>query len=350
MNNKRNKRKQKKQSSSISKSKLVKIFLLIFLFALIASALSYFIMTNENVNKSINNNILKSESSDVKKYQDKKLDEYFEKIETPKKKPEEKFEEVTEESKKDFIDKESKQINTVKKVKQNKEKKKIVVKEVNKNDKPKLIIILDDITTSRQKKAILDIGYPVTMSFLPPQKGHIHSAKVAQDIPVYMIHFPMQASPRFKSTEITTLNINDSYARIESIVKNLRKLYPNAIYTNNHTGSVFTQNDKAMDKLFKALKKYNFVFVDSRTSAKSVAKKYAKKYSMPYIVRNTFLDNKRDYVYIQNQLKKAIKIAKKRGYAIAIGHPHSMTIKVLKESKSLLKDVQAVHINKLPYL
>ncbi|WP_205588690.1 divergent polysaccharide deacetylase family protein [Poseidonibacter antarcticus] len=312
-------------------------------------------MTNESSNKSINNNILKSESNDIKKYQDKKLDEYFEKIktpkiETPKKKPEEKFEEVTEESKKDFIDKESKQIKTVKKVKQNEEKKKIVVKEVNKNDKPKLIIILDDITTSRQKKAILDIGYPVTMSFLPPQKGHIHSAKVAQDIPVYMIHFPMQASPRFKSTEITTLNINDSYARIESIVKNLRKLYPNAIYTNNHTGSVFTQNDKAMDKLFKALKKYNFVFVDSRTSAKSVAKKYAKKYSMPYIVRNTFLDNKRDYVYIQNQLKKAIKIAKKRGYAIAIGHPHSMTIKVLKESKSLLKDVQAVYINKLPYL
>ena len=105
-----------------------------------------------------------------------------------------------------------------------------------------------------------------------------------------------------------------------------------------------------MNRLFKALKKYNFVFVDSRTTAKSVAKKYAIKYGMPYIVRNTFLDNEKDYKYIQNQLKKVIKIAKKRGYAIAIGHPHSMTMKVLRESKHLLKDVQPVYINQLPYL
>ena len=105
-----------------------------------------------------------------------------------------------------------------------------------------------------------------------------------------------------------------------------------------------------MDRLFKALKKYDFVFVDSRTTAKSVAQKYAQKYDMPYIVRNTFLDNEKSFEYIQNQLKKAIKIANKRGYAIAIGHPYSMTIKVLKESKHLLKDVEPIFINELPIL
>ena len=30
--------------------------------------------------------------------------------------------------------------------------------------------------------------------------------------------------------------------------------YPKAIYTNNHTGSVFTENDEAMAKLFKSFK------------------------------------------------------------------------------------------------
>ena len=54
--------------------------------------------------------------------------------------------------------------------------------------------------------------------------------------------------------------------------KQLREWYPNAIYTNNHTGSVFTENEEAMDRLLKALKKHNFIFVDSRTSSKSVAK------------------------------------------------------------------------------
>ena len=376
MSNKKTTRK-KKQSSSISKSKLVKIFLLIFLFAFIASALSYFIMKNESSNKNSNkniNDILKQEKtqtpptlrqkpiSEIKKFQNEKLDEYFDKLEIPK----EKFEEVTEELKKVHIDDEEikPEIKEIKKQaektveKKKKEEIKQIITTKNKKDlyrynnktKPKLAIIIDDVSSSKQKKAILNIGYDVTMAFLPPQKGHSNSSRIAQDLPVHMIHFPMQASPKFKSKEKITLNINDSYKKIEGIVKKLRQQYPKAKYTNNHTGSVFTQNDAAMDKLFRALKKYNFVFVDSRTTAKSVAKKYAQKYGMPYIVRNTFLDNERNFEYIQKQLKKAIKIAKKRGYAIAIGHPYSMTIKVLRESKHLLKDVEPIFINKLPYL
>ncbi len=105
-----------------------------------------------------------------------------------------------------------------------------------------------------------------------------------------------------------------------------------------------------MDKLFKALVKYDFVFMDSRTTGKTVGKRMAKKYNMPYIVRNVFLDNEQDFNYIQNQLKKAIKIAKKRGFAIAICHPYSITIKVLKESKHLLKDLELVYLNQLPNL
>ena len=379
MSNKQTKR--KKQSSSVSKSKLVKIFLLIFLFAFIASGLSYFIMKNEDSNKNSNkniNDILKQEkkqiplspASELKKFQNEKLDKYFDKLETPK----EKFEEETEELKKDHIDDEEikPEIKEIKELadKKKEEIKKEIKKETKKQEvtkiistkskkdlynydnktKPKLAIIIDDISSSKQKKAILDIGYKVTMAFLPPQKGHSNSAKIAQDLPVHMIHLPMQASPKFKSKEKITLTINDSYERIEGIVKKLREHYPKVKYTNNHTGSVFTQNDAAMDKLFRALKKYDFIFVDSRTTAKSVAKKYSLKYDMPYIVRNTFIDNEKDYSYIQNQLKKAIEIAKKRGYAIAIGHPHAMTIKVLRESKHLLEGVEPIFINKLPYL
>ena len=188
------------------------------------------------------------------------------------------------------------------------------------------------------------------MAFFPPTSGHPESAKIAQNLPFYMIHFPMQASPKFKSPEINTLTINDSYETIENRVKQLRAWYPNAVYTNNHTGSVFTENDEAMDKLFRALKKYNFIFVDSRTSGKSVAKKYAQKYNMPYIVRNIFIDNEENYQYIQNQLKQAIEVAKKQGYAIAIGHPYGVTLKVLKDSKHLLKDVEPIFVNQLPYL
>ncbi|WP_418180072.1 divergent polysaccharide deacetylase family protein [Aliarcobacter lanthieri] len=220
----------------------------------------------------------------------------------------------------------------------------------NLNDKPKLVIIIDDVVTKTQKEKILNIGYPITMSLLPPTKGHPNSAKIAQNLPLYMIHFPLQASSGFKNFEDNTLNITDSYEVIEKRVKQLREWYPKAIYTNNHTGSVFTENYKAMDNLFKALKKYNFIFVDSKTSVNSVAKELSVKYEIPYIVRDTFLDNDRNFVSIQNQLKSAVKIAKKQGYAIAIGHPYEITFKVLKESKHLLNDVEPIFINQLPYL
>ena len=216
--------------------------------------------------------------------------------------------------------------------------------------KPKLVIIIDDVVSKSQKDKILNIGYPITMAFLPPNGVQKESAIIAQNLPFHMIHFPMQASKNFKNIEVNTLNISDSYETIEARVKQLRVLYPNATYTNNHTGSVFTENYEAMDKLFRALKKYNFIFVDSRTTPNSVAKELSIKYQMPYIVRDTFLDNDRSFTAIQNQLKDAIRVAKKQGFAIAIGHPYEVTFQVLKESKHLLNDVEPIFLNKLPYL
>ena len=235
-----------------------------------------------------------------------------------------------------------------------KEKKELITKKdsykYDLKTKPKLVIIIDDVVSKTQKDKILNIGYPITMAFLPPNGVQKESAIIAQNLPFHMIHFPMQASKNFKNIEIDTLNISDSYETIEARVKQLRVLYPNATYTNNHTGSVFTENYEAMDKLFRALKKYNFIFVDSKTTPNSVAKELSIKYQMPYIVRDTFLDNDRSFTAIQNQLKDAIRVAKKQGFAIAIGHPYEVTFQVLKESKHLLNDVEPIFLNKLPYL
>ena len=401
MNQKKNKSK-KKQTADIQKNKLIKIFLLIFLITIIATALSYFIMKNENHKETPKtNNILETKKDvqkdqvikkeeEIKIFEDKKPSEYFDElIKTPEK--HDKFEEYTQEFEKDIIEKDEneelinkeneKVLKKIEEIKEEKKKESIIKKDTNiieekkeiikkvpvkidekniitkkdtfvfnKKDKPKLVILIDDVSTKAQKDKILNIGYKVNMAFLPPTIVHKDSAIIAQNLPFYMIHFPMQASSAFKGEEADTLRVTDSYETIEKRVKQLRAWYPNAIYTNNHTGSVFTENEEAVDKLFRALKKYNFIFVDSRTSPKSVIKKYAKKYDMPYIVRNTFIDNDRDFKSIQTQLKKAIEIAKKQGYAIAIGHPHNITLQVLKESKHLLKDVEPIYMNKLPYL
>lgn len=390
MNQRKSKRKRIK---SISKKLLIRKFFVIFFLAIIASIISYISINNKS-DETLNTNQIFEEKKDelkpekistiddLKLFQEKKLEDYFDEV--VMKNPHEKFEEYTNEFEKDILDmdsneesinKENEKIQKkVEEIKEEKKKEPLEKKEVKKESKPttsynekdyvttkdtfiydsksrpKLAIIIDDVSTKAQKDRILSIGYKISMAFLPPTSGHPNSAKLALDLPFYMIHFPMQASKAFKGEEVDTLTINDSYEKIENRVKQLRAWYPNAIYTNNHTGSVFTENDEAMEKLFKALKKYNFIFVDSRTSAKSVAKKYATKYNMPYIVRNTFIDNELSYKAIQNQLKNSIDIAKKKGFAIAIGHPHDMTLKVLNDSKTLLKDVDLIYVNQLPYL
>ena len=214
------------------------------------------------------------------------------------------------------------------------------------SNKPKLAIIIDDVTTSHQINKIKQIGYIVNISFLPPTSKHTKSAKIAQKLIHYMIHLPLQASS-FQWEEENTLHIHDSLQKIESRIKQLKQLYPNTKFINNHTGSKFTSNQQAMDKLFRVLKKYNYIFIDSRTTAKTVAKTTAKKYGLKLFSRNVFLDNKKDKKYIKNQLKKAIHYAKKYGVAIAIGHPYNITFTTLKESKNMLKDVKLVYVDQL---
>ena len=388
-----NKKKSRKRTNLTPNRKLINIFLTIFLIAFLVTIASYFTIKNKEANKNIPPQVSTQEIKDEisippriaeikdlkeqinhelfeKKFdlnEEHKFEEYtkeLEKVIDEKTEVEEsinkenkiiqkKVEEIKEEKLKEK-QKEKSSININETIKNKIDEKSIITKKdtfiYDKKIKPKIAIVIDDVTTQAQKDKILSMGYKINMAFLPPTKTHPDSAKIAQSLSFHMIHFPMQASGAFKGEEINTLTINDSYETIEKRVKQLREWYPNAVYTNNHTGSVFTENEEAVDKLFRALKKYNFIFVDSRTSAKSVAKKYAKKYDMPYIVRNTFIDNDRDFKSIQNQLKKAIEIAKKQGYAIAIGHPHTVTLEVLKDSKSLFREVEPIFINQLPYL
>ncbi|MCK5293491.1 MAG: divergent polysaccharide deacetylase family protein [Arcobacteraceae bacterium] len=217
---------------------------------------------------------------------------------------------------------------------------------IKEDDRPTLAILIDDVTTSYQVRNIENIGYPITMAFLPPTDRHRNSAKIAKQFDRYMIHLPLEAGTR-RYEEKNTLYITDSLETIDKRIKYLKSIYPKAKYINNHTGSKFTSDRRSMDRLMQVLKKYDFIFVDSRTTAKTKAKIYAKKHNVKYLSRNIFLDNKQDRYYIQNQLKKAIRIARKTGVAIAIGHPHSITLKTLKNSKHLLTGINLVYITSL---
>ncbi len=213
--------------------------------------------------------------------------------------------------------------------------------------KPKLAIIIDDVQTASQVRAVKSLHLPLTMSFLPPRAARPNSAKLAAKEKFYMVHMPMEAM-HFNKEEPYTLRVNESQQEILQRVAEIKKLFPKVAYINNHTGSKFTSNEVAMNRLIFALNKYHIHFIDSRTTAQTKAPKVLRNFGLKYVARDVFLDHHMDKPYILGQIKKAIAVAKAHGTAIAIGHPHKNTLEALYESKKLFaKDVDLVLINKI---
>jgi len=212
--------------------------------------------------------------------------------------------------------------------------------------KPKLVIIIDDVSSKKQLKDIMSLPIKVTPSIFPPYELSKSNHKLAHGLKHYMVHLPMQSGKAYDK-QYGTLKITDNKEKMEARVKEIRKLFPTARYINNHTGSVFTHNYKAMEILYGILRKEGFVFVDSRTTVSTKVRKIAHAFGDAYVARDIFIDNNHNVPYIRKQLRQAVKIAKKKGYAIAIGHPHPVTMKALSSAKDIFRDVELVYIDEI---
>jgi hypothetical protein len=210
----------------------------------------------------------------------------------------------------------------------------------------KLVIIIDDVSYGRDVKAIQSTGLPLVMSFLPPSSRHPESGKLAQQQNRFMVHLPLEAVD-FNDEESSTLRSSDTEETISKRIAALKQVYPGVRYMNNHTGSKFTADAEAMEKLMRVLKSEGIVFVDSRTTAKTKVPEISKKLGIRYLGRDVFLDHQDGVANVKKQIREAVEKAKRHGTAIAIGHPRPDTIRALKESKGVLGEVQLVGIDQI---
>ena len=212
--------------------------------------------------------------------------------------------------------------------------------------RPRLAIIIDDVSFSHDVQAIKSLKMPLTMSFLPPSPLHPDSAKLASKEKFYMVHLPLEAM-NFSACEPITLCVKDTKSVIAKRIKEIKVLFPRVHYINNHTGSRFTSNRRAVKDLISVLSKENIGFLDSRTTAQTKVPEVMKSLGREYVGRDIFLDHESDIAYIEKQIAKAIVMAKKHGSAIAIGHPRKETLQALRNSRNALKSVELVYINKV---
>jgi hypothetical protein len=101
-------------------------------------------------------------------------------------------------------------------------------------------------------------------------------------------------------------------------------------------GSSFTENREKMLIVLRELKRRNLFYVDSRTTRGTVGFELAKTLDLPVGKRSVFLDNDLAPRAISIQMERLMSMAKQRGAAIGIGHPHRETLEVLNQYVSKL--------------
>jgi polysaccharide deacetylase 2 family uncharacterized protein YibQ len=197
----------------------------------------------------------------------------------------------------------------------------------------KLAIILDDLGNDRRAaEEIFDLHYPLTISVLP---NHQHSQEIAQEAErrgyQVMLHLPMQAVATEKP-EAQELRPGMPAGEVSKLVDQFLQDIPGAVGVNNHQGSEATSDPALMRELMPVLRDHHLFYIDSRTTAATVAYETAQSSRVPSAFRNVpFLDDVAEVGAVRKQLELALRGAREKGEAVAIGHPHPATLQALRE-------------------
>lgn len=211
-----------------------------------------------------------------------------------------------------------------------------------KQNMAKIVLVIDDMGLNYSRtKEIVKIKAPLTLSFLPYAshlRDQVHWAK--QNGHELLVHVPMEpiGKQSYKEPNLLTIGLNDEEF-IQKLTWDLSQ-FDGYIGINNHMGSLLTSNKPAMKKVMGELKKRGLIFLDSKTSHKSVASDVAESYNIPNLSRDIFIDHELNKEHILQQLQKTEEIAQEYGQVIAICHPHKLTIEALKDWLPTLEEKQ----------
>lgn len=201
----------------------------------------------------------------------------------------------------------------------------------------KLAIVIDDFGyRPSQENQILALSPNISVAVLPNApharemavKAHSRGHEV-------LIHLPMAPLSK-QPLEKDTLRPEMSSSEIERIIRDAVNKVPHAVGLNNHMGSAMTSNLFGMQKVMQALEQYNLYFLDSMTIGNSQAMRAANGTRVKVIKRKVFLDDSQNEAAIRTQFNRAVQLARSTGSAIAIGHPHPSTVRVLQQMVSNL--------------
>jgi len=194
----------------------------------------------------------------------------------------------------------------------------------------RVALVIDDLGRSA---ADLDraegLGIPWTAAVLPFETqtaevvGELHRREIE-----YLCHLPMQ--PARANPGPGALRLDMTSAELATATRAALAAVPGAVGVNNHMGSVLSVDMGAMTTILSELAGRQLYFLDSRTSSQSVGYRVALELGLPATERQVFLDVDPNERAVTAQFRRLLDMARRRGAALAIGHPHDYTFAVLE--------------------
>jgi hypothetical protein len=196
--------------------------------------------------------------------------------------------------------------------------------------RPRLAIIVNGLGLSgaATEAAIQRLPGAVTLAFAPYAKrlpqwialaraaGH----EVLLDLPMEPINFP--ANDPGPHTLLTSLTAEQNKVRLHWLLGRVTG-YVGVV---NRMGSRFTASETHVRPVLKELSKRGLLFVDSRSSLRSIAGRMATEIGLPRAINNRFIDAEASRSAIDTRLQEIEQIARTSGYAVGIGSPFPVTI------------------------
>ncbi|MHB9798249.1 divergent polysaccharide deacetylase family protein [Pseudomonas sp. MT3] len=192
---------------------------------------------------------------------------------------------------------------------------------------PLVSIVIDDLGQNLARdRQVLDLSPAIALAIIPDTP---HAAELAREAHrlgrTVMLHMPMDpAGGEFAWRP--ELSQEERARRLDAALAKV----PCAQGLNNHEGSRMTADRPAMAWLAGELQRRHLFLLDSRTSAATVAAAEAQKIGLASLSRDVFLDDDPSEAAVMEQMERGLKLARRQGTVVMIGHPKPATLAVLR--------------------
>ena len=208
--------------------------------------------------------------------------------------------------------------------------------------KPRIAIIINNLglsaTYTEQILKMMPKNVTLSFSHISPQlKKWVREARqkgyeILIDLPMEPIGFPRNDPGR--STLLTSLNEVENLNRLEYIMIQSGG-YVGLLSTH---GDKFTLNSELLLPILKSIKTRGLLYVDSRTTSQSLGPELSSNIQLPRAFNNVFIDKTPSRDYITTKLRELERIAVDKKFAVAIAQPLPLSIEIISEWTSELKE------------